>query len=92
MKANYYVDEEVKELVKFVMVLKGKEENYKGEVNMVVKRNSDKRKRKYVLETIDLGEFKNNEGVILSDDLINRDSIFDHWTKYKSYQQYRKLK
>jgi hypothetical protein len=87
MKANYYEDEEVKELVKFVMVLKGKEENYRGEVNMVVKRNSDKRKRKYVLETMDIGEFKNAEGALLSDDLINRESIFDHWTEYKSISQ-----
>lgn len=83
MKAWYYTGEEVKELVKFDMVLTGKDEDYRGEVSMVVERNDDRRKRRYSLESISVGEFTNDKGDVLPDDLINRDMLFEKWSSNK---------
>jgi len=83
MKAWYYTGEEVKELVKFDMVLSGKDEDYRGEVSMVVERNDDKRKRRYSLESISVGEFTNDNGDVLPDNLINRDMLFEKWSSNK---------
>ena len=83
MKAWYYTGEEVKELVKFDMVLSGKDEDYRGEVSMVVERNDDRRKRRYSLESISVGEFTNDKGDVLPDDLINRDMLFEKWSSNK---------
>jgi len=83
MRAWYYTGEEVKELVKFDMVLRGKDEDYRGEVSMVVERNDDRRKRRYSLESIDVGVFTNDKGDVLPDELINREMLFEKWSSNK---------
>ena len=77
MRVGWINERSVKETHEVIMTLYGaKGVSYSGPVTIVVNKDNSKIKYKYSLDTISVGEFTNDNGDVLADELINRNQLY----------------
>ena len=76
MRVGWINERSVKETHEVIMTLYGEGVSYRGPVTIVVNKDNSKIKYKYSLDTISVGEFTNDNGDVLADELINRNQLY----------------
>ena len=76
MRVGWIKEKSVKETHEVIMTLYGSGVSYSGPVTIVVNKDNSKIKYKYSLDTISVGEFTNDNGDVLADELINRNQLY----------------